>query len=489
MLTMAITERNAQQSKAAPQPAYSGTTNANNVANVTTVPTTPKRKVTYVLKATTSSNLSMPYAVSVNGKALAAYDKKPARVSGSGGKITVTADAGAKVALYLNSDAHPSYRTQPVYEVTPNDRDVLVTITEKPGKHADKDTPALKAGSKPKDGAAPSTPAGSSGSAKTATGDIDEYTAVLTGDIWMKVSHKYTAAEVDALMPAGTSAEVIAAIKSIYNGLRSETLNVSIPAQGGKAASTLAVKFEDSSNPKNNINNYTLLGDGLTRVHPAGYAALFSSAIEDSVDKLVLSSCWRPMLGSIAHRAGLGLDVEYVGKTLLNRQELRRAFLGKKPSGKGDGDDTDNVSDAEVTAFGEFEDADAAYTKSQAELVAARNASAAAKKTNDPAKIATALANEKAARAAADAAAVEQAAAQKAWNDERNAAEPTSVRRFRERLLKCTCVRQLFDPWFMDGNTHDKTDPVPNLQRGKETSNERLHAHHLHVTVDEPKIL
>jgi hypothetical protein len=47
-------------------------------------------------------------------------------------------------------------------------------------------------------------------------------------------------------------------------------------------------------------------------------------------------------------------------------------------------------------------------------------------------------------------------------------------------------VRQLFDPWFMGVNVKDGAEPVPNMQK---SSNEALHAHHLHITVDEPNIL
>lgn len=74
----------------------------------------------------------------------------------------------------------------------------------------------------------------------------------------------------------------------------------------------------------------------------------------------------------------------------------------------------------------------------------------------------------------------------KAWNAERDANEPAKVKLFRASLLHCTCVVQLFDPWYMDANTKAGQNPEPNMQK---TSNETLHAHHLHVTVFEPKIL
>lgn len=457
---------------AADKPALLGNTKHNNATGVTDVPAVAQRKVTYVFKATSSSNLNIPYAVAVNAKALPAYGNKPSRVSGKSGKFTTTVNQGDKVSLYLNSDAHPSYRKHAVYEVTAGDRDIVVTITEKSGKHNDSDKPVLITPKKPD---SPST--------------VDNYTAPLTGDIWMKVSHKYASGEVDALMPQGTSSEVVAAIKSIYDGLTKATLNVNIAAKGTQPAKSLSVTFEDSNNPRENITVYSLLADGLPRVHPGGYAALLNAALDNDITALTITSCWRPMLGSIAHRAGLGLDVNFVGKTRMNRQELRAAFEGKKPAKVGDGDDKDNVTNAEVAAFGEYEKAIVEAKRAKADASDARRVLDAAKKSGNADAVTTAqkVSDEKAlaAREAANAEDTKRAT----WNTARDTGEPANARLFRSSLLKCACVSQLFDPWFMDANTKDKTDPEPNMQRGPSTSNERLHSHHLHVTVHEPKIL
>lgn len=68
------------------------------------------------------------------------------------------------------------------------------------------------------------------------------------------------------------------------------------------------------------------------------------------------------------------------------------------------------------------------------------------------------------------------------------ACEPDQVRSLGAALLRCCGVKPLFDPWYMDANTHDEEPPEPNMQRGAATSNERLHAHHLHITIDEPAL-
>lgn len=466
------------------KPALTGTTKPNNTVGATDVPTKEARKVTYIFQCTTAASVSLPYAVAVNGKVVAAHEKKVSRVSSGAtksngktryteGKFTVDAETGDKVSLYLNSDAAVGRRSSPVYAVTVGERDIIVKITEKEGPLADSDTPTLVA--KAKDAKAAPT--------------LDEYTAPLTGNIWMKVSHKYTATEVDALMPAGTLAEVITAIKSIYNGLPSATLNVSIPAAGQQTAKSLKVTFIDSNNPNANIVGYTLLKEGLTRVHPGGFAALLNAALENNIPSLQVTSCWRPMLGSIAHRAGLGLDVGYVGSTRMNRQELRSAFEGKKASEQGNGKDADNVSDAEVERFAEYETAIVEAKAAKADLAVAEKALTAANKTKDPAKIAAAKAKVDEAKEASRDATDAEIDSREAWSKERDAAEPADTRLFRTSLLKCSCVRQLFDPWVMDENTQDKTAPAPNMQRGGSSSNERLHAHHLHITVHEPKIL
>lgn len=455
-------------------PVASSQTKPNNQAGSTSVFVVPPRKVTYVLNATSSSNLTIPYAVAVDGKVLPTYANRPGRVRGANGQITVTVRQGQSVSLYLNSDAHPDFRAHSVYQVVAGSRDAIVHINEKPGKHPETDAPVKQIDADPK---------------KEVAKTSDTYAAVLTGDIWMKVSHKYTETEAASRLPAGTSAAVQEAVKLIYRGLTSAKLKVTEPATDGKPARTVVVAFVDSGNPKANINNYALLIDGLPRVHPAGFAALFTAALDNGITSLTVSSCWRPMLGSIAHRAGLGLDVSYVGSTRVNREELRKALEGKNASKKGNSNDGDNVSDAEVKAFSDYEGTILETKTAKAELAKAEKALAAAKKTADTAKIAKAQTELNEAEIASRDATDAESKALRAWNKERDAAEPTEARLFRTSLLKCSCVRQLFDPWVMDENTQDTNTPTPNMQRGSSTSNERLHAHHLHITVHEPKIL
>ena len=436
----------------------------------TTVAVTAKRKVTYILDTSaSSSSLKMPYAVAINGKVHADFKAKPLQVSGNKGKLTVTVDSGDKVALYLNSDAHPDYRTQPVYAITPKDRDVVVGITEITGKNGKRaDTPELK-------------------TKATEAGKPDEYAAPLTGDIWLKISHKYTAGEATKLIPTATAPEVKAAILKYYDGsLTRATGNIKIvlPAKDGNPIRTVEIAVGEGAdtNPLKHIQSFELFKDGLPRVHPHGYLALIDAAFDAGIEKITLTSTWRPMVGSIAHRAGLGLDVNHLDSTRLNREELRKSRAV----------DTDNVSEEEKKRFKEKEAAEAEAKKAKVELDKLKNeynALRALKKTNpnkaSPIREMELEKEMKEAEAKSNAANRNKAAADKAWNAERDKNEPAKIKGYRASLSRCEHVKQLFDPWYMDENTQDNSPAKPNQQK---TGNETLHGHHLHITVHEPKI-
>lgn len=442
-----------------------------NKVTATAASVTGKRKVTYILDTTASMpTLKMPHALAIDGKVQANYKSKALPLSGNEGKITVTVDAGQQVSLYLNSDAHPDYRTQPVYAITPTDNDVVVHIVEKKGKHADADTPLLKTkAAKP--------------------GEPDEYTAPLTGDIWLKVSHKYTVEEASTLIPADTAQEIKAAVRKYYDGSltkASSSNKVVLPAKDGQPAKTCQINVGTGAddNALMNIQSFDLFKDGLPRVHPLGFVALIESAFEVGIEKLVLTSTWRPMTGSVAHRAGLGLDVNYLDATRLNREELR----GKTPTKDAD----DNVSEEEKKLFKEKKEAEKEAAKADAELKkleTEQKALLALKKANpnkaDPIR-AMELEKEIAeAKEKAETANIKAKETNKAWNAERDKNEPAKVKGYRASLSRCKHVEQLYDPWFMDNDTQDKIPAKPNEQK---TGEETGHAHHLHVTVHEPKI-
>lgn len=448
-------------------------------ATPTTAPAVA-RQVTYKFDLTSSSSLRMPYAVAINGVVVKHADK-PGSIK-SGKSVTIEVPSNSTVSLYLNSDALPSHRKQPVYGITPKDRDLYVTITEKTGKHSDSDTPVFEKRKSTK------------GKNGEVVKEVDHYTAPLTGDLWMKVSHKYSEADAKSYLPATTDSVIRKAVLSIYREeLTSSSLKLDWAAQGTSPSHTLTVTFADSSNPTQNITSFSLLKDGLTRVHPKAFLALLEAARTARLTKMTISSNWRPLLGSIAHRAGLGVDVSYIEdathKVTMNREELRK-----------DTPDLDWVSVEEKELFTEYEAAKEDFeAKLSAERLAkktlanAETALKTAKKQKNQTDITTAQAKKSKAETALESARKEKEKAKDAynsartpWKKELDANEPACVRKLRNALKDHSMVKQFFDPWYMDSNTRDKIDASPNEQC---TANEKLHAHHLHITVHEPDLL
>jgi len=422
-----------------------------------------------------SSCGSIPFALEVNGKVLDDFKERALGVKCDGkSEIRRPAKPGDRFALYLNSDAHPDFRKQKVYAVTVGSNDVVVTIKEKSGKHADSDTPTLS----------------ETKAVKNANGEerqTDFYSAPLTGDIWLKISHQYSISDIDAILPTSVDTAIRNAVKKFYDGSLNKTartIAIAVPAQGNTPAKQAQIFVGEGAdvNPLKNIQSFDLFKDGLPRVHPLGYLALVDAALDANVDKVTLSSTWRPILGSIAHRAGIGLDVNYLDKTHLNREELR---------GKGPHDG--NVSRAEKEKFEEKEAAEKAATESEAKLKKIKkelDALLVLKKTApnraDPIRETELEQEIKEATLKGREAKEKVRDANNAWNQERDKNEPEKIKGYRASLGRCTHVRQIFDPWLMDENSHDDKPATPNEQH---QANEKLHATHLHITVDEPKLV
>lgn len=442
---------------AASASASSGSAQTNPTAgSVRDVVAPVQRTVTYKLNsAATSTSLSIPCGLIVDGTVVKGLSK-PVRLK-HGSTVSTKVSEGAKVSLYLNSDAHPSYRKSPVYEVTAGKHDILVNIKEKTGKSADADTPVF------------SKTTGKAGA------EVDEYSAPLTGAIWKKISHKYSRSDAEGLVPATEDAGVRSALLSVYDELTSATLKITCTAPDKHV---ITVTFQDSDNPKSNITDYELKKDGLTRVHPAGLFALFDAARQAKCTSMTVTSCWRPSLGSIAHRAGLGLDVNYLedasSKIKINRQELRK-----------NAPDVVWVSEEEKRLFGVYEVAKKKANTDAVALKAAEKALAAEIKSKS-AKVEAATKTRDDAKASKTASDKALADADAAWNAERDAHEPAALLAFRTALESNAAISQVFDPWYMDSNTRDNVAHAPNRQT---TGNETLHAHHLHVTVKETNIL
>lgn len=413
-------------------PAATGTLTES--TSLTTVNVSARRKVRYVFDTSaTKRDLALPYRVSIDGKVQEASPNLR-KLSGSKRSIELLVAPGARVALFLNSDVHPDFRREPVYALQVGEHDVEVLIKEKPGRisHARAEV-----------GTSVTRQAGQPGERA-----VDCYKALLTGDIWMQISHLYTAAQADAILPPETPPPVRVAVRAIYSGLPTAQLLVQFPASDGAPAHALRVAFADSENARANITYCSLLNDVLPRTHPAAFAALLSEAYKAGVTEVHVTSCWRPMLGSIAHRAGLGLDIVYIANA---SQTVRINRVGLTGAGGGN----PNIRAREKQLYDEY---------MEAKRLAGNN-----KQTDDQRGDAKRIENQ----------------AKKDWLSELQKNDPALINDLRARLKKNPSIEQIFDPWYMQIDTGSEVSSA-NEQR---SPNETLHANHLHLTINEPEIL
>jgi hypothetical protein len=433
---------------------------------VTTVLVGPKCKVIYEFNtAATSAGLALPYVVAINGQVLPEYAEKPGALRDKR-TINLAVNPGSKIALFLNSDVHPKHRKHPVYALEVGNNDVHVKITEKTGRigheWATLKQPLCRPGTTPGK-------------------RVDVYDAALTGDIWMQISHLYTADEAEALLPPDTAPAVRTAVRSIFTGLSRPEIVVNFPASDSAPVMTLKVEFmeEMQNNVLLNTTHCPWLTGILPRTHPCAYAALLTEAHAAGVTSLRVTSGWRPSFGSIAHRAGLGLDITYL------EGETQRVFLNRASLTSGNAPRNGNVSEREKVLWREYQDAQTEVVARERELKAAQGR---LDRNGGSAKAAQLTQELAAAKDRVNASKERESAAGEKWNDERNRNEPNLIRKLRDKLGQNKSVKQLFDPWYMDANTADNIPPVPNEQRST-NPNERTHNNHLHITVREPKIL
>lgn len=403
--------------------------------------------------------------VAIDGQVLPEYAEKPGALRDRR-TINLVVNPGSKVALFLNSDVHPDHRKSPVYALAVGNNDVHVKITEKTGRIGHEWATLKQPLCRP--GVTPGK-------------RVDAYDAVLTGDIWMQISHLYTAAEADALLPPDTTPAVRAAVRSIFSGLPSPELIVNFPASDAAPGMTLRVEFmeEMQHNVLQNTTHCPWLTGILPRTHPCAYAALLTEAHAAGVTSVRVTSAWRPSFGSIAHRAGLGLDITYI------EDETQRVFLNRASLTSDKAPRNGNVSEREKALWLAHQEAEDELTASKQGRVAAQGR---LDRNRDPERAGQLMQELVDAKERFDTSQKRERGASKEWDDERNRNEPDLIRKLRGQLGRNKSVKQLFDPWYMDADTADNMPPIPNEQR-RSNPNERTHNNHLHITVREPKIL
>lgn len=398
--------------------------------DVTVVRICARRNICYEFNTSASGqrNLQIPYLVIVNGEV---QNPRRIRTLGNSRKINLVVDAGSKVALYLNSDVHPDHRKNPVYEVTASEHDALIKITEVMGRINHITAVVGVATMRVSNG--PDKP------------PVAHYQARLTGDIWMSVSHRYSESEANALLPEGTSEVVREAVCSIYRGLRVERLRIPLGSETASSTGMLVVHFQRARNAEENIVRVSLLTDVLPRTHPCAFAALFSEARAVGVTEMLVTSTWRPMFGSILHRAGLSLDIASIrnsdGEIKINREGLIEPGRSHNP----------NITDREKALYEEYKVLDRAAQSAPRDRRKRENANEGEKK----------------------------------WEKEVDSNQPRLMRELRKRLANHQSVSQIFDPWYMESDTARQRDPVVNKQASQ---NETTHDNHLHLTIREPNI-
>jgi hypothetical protein len=342
-------------------------------------------------------------------------------------KIRQKVPYGKEVALYLGNDAKHQYRSTPLYRVKAEDglTDVVVKIGEKGGLEYD---------------AAKEIPSNGlvNGAKKT-------FTAKLYGTTWMSFSHKFTEAE--ALEEcAAEPQELRDALKQIYCGAASvgaSSISLSV-VKPSKRSMKILWRAPAFDNCRRNIPAITSLAvardELLPRVHPQTYKAFLKAAFDLDAEELEIASGWRPMLGSVLHRIGVGLDVAIIKVDGTAHQFSRNATAAEQ----------------------EYKN-----------LLAQKKQ--LAEKKNRTEEDAAHLNQIKAVEAA------KSAAADKAIHDN----ETSTIRDFIAKLRANGDVRQTFDPWEMDADTRDEVSATPNRLV---TGNETLHRNHLHITVKDPDL-
>ncbi|MGZ3183804.1 MAG: hypothetical protein ACXU8N_15310 [Telluria sp.] len=424
---------------------------------VTDVPVSDLRTISYEFDTSaTSKGLKLPYAICVDGKVQDAFAKKPRALTPGDRKIVVAVRPGRKVSLYLNSDAHRDFRTAPVYEVLAGGNDVSVQIKELKGKHSE-----LAVVGKPK--------VASDASGKRAT---DHYAAALTGDIWMSISHRYSEAEARERLPDDCPQAICDAVLAIYRGLPTPQLTIDFPASDSAPAHKLHITFQEQESVVSNTTNCPLLTEALPRTHPLAFAALFQEAHKARISDIAVTSCWRPSLGEIVHRVGLGLDITFVQRNQERVAVNRAALVSSNRSGP-------NVTADERDLYRKYEESkkNAFSLEQRRDAVSARVERAKGdEKKNLQAELDqlnSQVRNQKSA----------MGADRERWERAVDDADRPAMRDLRTGLHLNALVDQILDPWYMDLDTHNSQSRTPNEQK---TKLEQLHNNHLHITIREP---
>lgn len=408
--------------------------------------------VEYVIHFDTT--IRLPYAIYWNG------DKQPAnRVAlTTGGKVAtvrVMARSGQKVGLYLGSDASPQFRQELLFPVTVGHNDIRVVIQSQAGLHDYSAEVSTNESDIQRDVQEAGRP-----------DKLDIYKGnYLTGNTWLRFSHKYTVA--DAMAQAAEAGEadagVLAALHALYGGDVSKATGYTA-AFAGKHNCKLSFQAGVDSNCLQNIQHYLSLGGfggaALPRVHPRSWIALLQAARDANVGSLEITSGWRPMTGKAPHRIGLGLDVKSA-KSTAGRVLV---FDNDSPAMWS--------SPEEKEVHQDWNESEAELDKAKLQMAAAQKALKAAK---DEGSVLAQQRLKDADRKLTDALVKRDQSKGEYVKQHKGTFADT----LEQVLFKNPLIRQVFEPLVMDANTRDQVEPEVNRHR---VGNEATHKNHLHVT-------
>jgi len=326
-----------------------------------------------IVTGSASKLKNLPYAITASGnkermlhsasagKSFAVLGNSPY----TSAEVSVPDDV-SEVEIYLGNDAYEVRRVKPLFRVTPNAHGVThVYIHELPQLRLRRlqSEPATAAG----------YPAANH--AQTVRKPDDTHIGYLTGDVWKDFSYEFTVADVSRLCGASNLTRPYAEDRGrnqvrparAWPGVPPAVMGeqrpglpfpappanglAPVPARQGNLEALMILDWAEVLSPifegryegligtghsdwgchvdlpvvnirlryqQGAFANATGAGDGVTvadvlkRTNPVTYKGVIEAAWKSGIDELVLSSSWRPMLGSILHRMGVGLDVVFV---------------------------------------------------------------------------------------------------------------------------------------------------------------------------------
>ncbi|WP_157658566.1 hypothetical protein [Burkholderia ubonensis] len=385
---------------------------------------------------------SLKYRIVKNGTTQLALNKLGADEK----TVTVQANAGDRVGIQLGADTKPMFRRHVLYEIVVDPGVNIVTIREHRGKVGKDAWNNDKVGQN---------------AFKVAPNQNGRWQGELWGDTWALFSPKYTTAEATTLLHgAGASDDWVAVVCRVYGDDLADAGDAEYAQLRGAHTGVKRLRIAivpthpttifweggAFNNCRENIRGVYLETDPpdtlpliefVGRVSPLAYYAAFKAAVDSSIAEIHLSSGWRPMIGSVLHRVGVGLDVNY----LLN---------------DGPNHDTPMMDHIEMPS----QQAQQRYNES----VEIRSLEKLPTRTPEQEAHLAQLRN--------------QAEALK---------EKPLITAYRTQLKQSPQIRQLFEPWFMRATNPNVPDAVSDMNKGQ-TPNEKLHKDHLHITANDPEI-